>query len=133
MRGPIHFRSACVKTLSAVEADPSRSNQHEFNGVIQLKDLFGEERTSIQASFSTRGNDEITQSEVTWYDARDAHPRRSEYRLYFQPNPVMENAREGDDIIIGFDNNGNLHCELIPRESAGHNGDIGEWRPFPLG
>jgi hypothetical protein len=39
---PVVFRCSCIKTLSAVEANPARSNQHEFNGVTQLKSIFGE-------------------------------------------------------------------------------------------
>lgn len=117
---PINFRSSCVKTLSAVEAEPSRSNQHEFNGVLQLKHLFGDDKIQLNASFSIRGNDEVFTSGLTWYDARDAHATRSEYRLYFQSNPVMENAIEGDNIIIGFDVNNNIHCELITQNTAGY-------------
>jgi len=32
-----YFKSVAVKVLSAVEADPVKSNQHEFNGVASLK------------------------------------------------------------------------------------------------
>jgi hypothetical protein len=118
---PINFSSSCVKTLSAVEAEPSRSRQHEFNGVVQLKNLFGENRIQLNASFSIRGDDEVFTTSLTWYDARDAHATRSEYRLYFQSNPVMDRAVEGDNIIIGFDVNNNIHCELITQNTSGYN------------
>jgi len=118
---PINFKSSCVKTLSAVEADSSKSNQHEFNGVVQLKNLFGEDKVQLNASFSIRGLDEIISSSLTWYDAREAHASRSEYRLYFQSNPIMERAVEGDNIIIGFDKNNRIHCELITQNTAGYN------------
>lgn len=123
---PIVFKASCIKTLSAVEADALRSNQHELNGVAQLKHLFGVERTEMPASFSIRGSDVIHSSNVTWYDAREAHVTRSEYRLYFQTNPVMSAAQEGDNIIIGFDHSNNLHCELIRQGTAGHE-FINEW------
>jgi hypothetical protein len=117
---PINFRASCVKTLSAVEAEPTRSNQHEFNGVSQLKNLFGDEKIQMIVSFSTRGRDDICTSGMTWYDARESHLTRSEYRLYFQSNPVMERANEGDNIIIGFDLQGNIHCELIVHGASGY-------------
>lgn len=117
---PINFRASCVKTLSAVEAESTRSNQHEFNGVVQLKNLFGRDKIEMVASFSQRGSDDTFTSSLTWYDAREAHKTRSEYRLYFRSNPVMQQAQEGDNIIIGFDSQGNIHCELIAQGSAGH-------------
>ncbi|QXB98835.1 MULTISPECIES: hypothetical protein [Aeromonas] len=117
---PINFSASCVKTLSAVEVDTSRSNQHEFNGVAQLKRLFGANKVEMLASFSTRGSDETICSKLTWYDARELHPTRSEYRLYFQTNPVMSQAKAGDNIIIGFDPKGNIHCELISQGSVGY-------------
>jgi|688.fasta_scaffold138613_5 hypothetical protein len=118
---PINFKSSCVKTLSAVEAMPSRSNQHEFNGVVQLKEIFGTTKIQLDASFSVRGEDEVYKSSLTWYDAREANATRSEFRLYFQSNPVMARATRGDNIIIGFDSNNNIHCELISQGTQGYN------------
>lgn len=117
---PINFRESCIKTLSAVEAEPVRSNQHEFNGVTELKNLFGMDRITEPAYFSVRGSDAVYESNLTWYDAREMHPTRSEYRLYFQTNHVMELAKEGDNIIIGFDTSNRIHCELIPTGVSGH-------------
>lgn len=125
---PISFRSACIKTLSAVEAHPTKSNQHEFNGVRQLKDLFGDVGFSRQALFSIRGTPTICASGVTWYDAREAHISRSEHRLYFQSNSVMSQAAEGDNILFGFDRADNFHCVLIKNGSASHGGPIKEWK-----
>ncbi len=117
---PINFTTSCIKTLSAVEAEAPRSNQHEFNGVTQLRNLFGDNRISVNASFSIRGRAEVYDTNLTWYDARENHPTRSEYRLYFQSSPVMDHAREGDNIVIGFDSLGRVHCELISTGSTDH-------------
>ncbi len=112
----IHFKSACIKTLSYVETIKGTSNQHEFNGVSQLKTLLGNDKREEIIIFSIRGHSKIFHSSITWYDARLQHETRSEYRLYFQSNPVMNIAKEGDTIIIGFDTNNQLYCELIPQE-----------------
>jgi len=125
---PVIFRCSCIKTLSAVEANPARSNQHEFNGVTQLKSIFGEDRQELPALFSLRGDSQVFESGITWYDAREAHATRSEYRLYFQSNPVMNLAAEGDNIVIGFDRNGSVHCELIPQTNPDYSGIVSEWR-----
>ena len=130
-QGPINYTTACIKTLSAVEAETPRSNQHEFNGVVQLKALFGLAKIEMEASFSIRGSSESYTSKLTWYDAREAHPKRSEHRLYFQTNPVMSHATEGGNIVIGFDKSGNIHCELIPQVAPGHT-NISGWQPVAL-
>lgn len=104
-----------IKTLSAVEALPDRSNQHELNGVSELKKIFGVERFTQNARFSIQGKSLEATVAVTWYDAREDHPSRTEYRLYFQTNPVMQQAKEGDRMSIGYDSNNRLNLVLIPR------------------
>ncbi len=111
---PVVLKPACIKTLVAVEAHPERSNQHEFNGVAELKNVFGSGRVEFLATFSIRGSNVADTANVTWYDSREGHPTRTEYRLYFQNNAVMDQAKEGDNILIGFDSGNTLHCILIP-------------------
>jgi hypothetical protein len=99
------FDSVAAKTLSAVEACPSRSNQHEFNGVTALKEMFGPAKISLKTRFIYLSDDEDRTEQacgtVTWYDARENHPTRTEYRLYFQTNEAIQNAKEGDLFIAG--------------------------------
>lgn len=119
---------ACIKTLSAVEARPERSNQHEFNGVAELKNIFGPDKKEFSTVFSIRGEDVAEVANATWYDAREKHATRSEYRFYFQSNKVMQQARENDNVIIGFDGVGTLHCILIRSGSSGHKPGISNWQ-----
>lgn len=58
---PIVLRSACIKLLSATEADPRKSHQHEFNGVAQLEQIFGKESFEREAVFSLRGRPSLTE------------------------------------------------------------------------
>lgn len=116
----MQFERCSLKTLTAVEADPGRSNQHEFQGVSALRSIFGNERLLVPAVFSLRGNNESYRVNLTWYDARENIAHRSpEFRLYFQSNPVMECAQEGDSIIIGVVN-GAVYCELIKVGNSGY-------------
>lgn len=106
-----YFEGVASKRLSAVEVDPGTSNQHEINGVQGLKKLFGTDRQTIPTQFIYLGeNEEDALSAggfLTWYDARENHPTRSEHRLYFPTTSVSEAAREGDLLVIGKRPDGN--------------------------
>ncbi len=102
-----YFSGVAAKRLSAVEADLFRSHQHEFNGVEALKRIFGKAhgKEKFRAGFIYLNDhdDEPVVSEgfLTWYDARENHPTRSEHRLYFPTTTVSECAAEGDLLVIG--------------------------------
>lgn len=113
MINALNLSPACIKTLSAVEAEPDRSNQHELNGVAPLKDILGLSKRSFDARFSIRGQDGYVVSSVTWYDARESHLTRSEHRLYFQTNEVMDRAQAGSTLILGLDTSKEFWVELI--------------------
>lgn len=99
-----YFVSAAAKRLSAVETDPNSSNQHEFNGSQPLKKLFGlSEPEKFVARFIWLGQENESVSAdgfLTWYDARKNHPTRTEYRLYFPTNEVMDLASPGDFLFL---------------------------------
>jgi len=99
------FDGVCVKRLSQVEIDSAISHQHEFNGVNQIKNIFGSHRlNNISTQFLFLTDDEeknlFVDGSMTWYDAREQHPTRSEYRLYFSTNDVIDNSEAGDLLII---------------------------------
>lgn len=100
-----YFTDIAYKRLSAVEALRHRSNQHEFDGVSGLKRMLGTARREFPAMFIYLSDDEesaVTEAGfLTWYDAREAHPTRSEYRLYYPDTAVSERADEHDLLVIG--------------------------------
>lgn len=102
-----YFEGVAVKRLSAVEAHPERSNQHEFDGVQGLKQMLGEPKgkQKFDARFIYLSDSDadpvVADGFLTWYDARERHPLRSEYRLYFPTTPVSQRAAEGDLLVIG--------------------------------
>lgn len=100
-----YFTGIAAKKLSAVETDPETSNQHEFNGIRPMTMLFGTEKARFDCTYVYFGDEEdktaIAEGFLTWYDARENHPTRTEYRLYFQGNTVMELAMPGDLLVIG--------------------------------
>ncbi|HMH16185.1 MAG TPA: type II restriction endonuclease [Edaphobacter sp.] len=101
------FSGVAMKTLSAVEADPSRSHQHEFNGAKSLMKVFGEAREKQRFEalyiYLSDGDDEpiVAKGTLTWYDGRLRHKTRTEHRLYFPTNQVSMVAAEGDLLVIG--------------------------------
>lgn len=109
----VFLQASCLKILAAVEADPNVSGQHEFNGTAEMKSLLGSERRSFPAKFFVRGNNVTDEVNVTWYDSREKDPNRSEFRLYFQTNAVMNLAAAGDNMLIGFDSDKILNFLLI--------------------
>lgn len=117
-----HFTGIVAKRLSAVEADTARSNQHELNGTNELRRLLGGERIERRPSrFIWLGgeNEGITDdAPVTWYDACEPHPTRSEWRLYFQANAVTEAAQAGDLLVVARRPSGNLMFIIAPQAST---------------
>jgi hypothetical protein len=102
------FKGVAIKKLSAVEADAARSHQHEYNGARGLVRVFGRAvgKTIHKALYIylSDGDDEpvVAEGTVTWYDARESHPRRSEHRLYFPTTSVSTCAAEGDLLVVGL-------------------------------
>jgi len=107
-----YFEAVAAKKLSAVEVDPEKSHQHEFNGSRELKQVLGQEQPrQFETKFLWIEEQNAALSEdgsVTWYDARANHPTRSEFRLYFPGNGVMNMASEGDTLFIAKRTDGSL-------------------------
>jgi hypothetical protein len=116
------FTGIAAKRLSSVEVRPDSSNQHEFNGISKLKDIFGSEKICFQGVFLSVSDDEKEFLEdtgsLTWYDAREKHPSRTEYRLYYSTNEVIKTALPGDLIIICRQNETKLAIIVAPRGST---------------
>ncbi|MYL26505.1 MULTISPECIES: type II restriction endonuclease [Halomonadaceae] len=112
-----HFSGVSAKRLSIVETSRSDSNQHEFNGTAGMRQYLGKERSTFPARFIYIGNDEedrlMVDDHVTWYDSRERHPNRSEHRLYFRDNDVMNLASEGDVMIAALDREGNMLLVIV--------------------
>jgi EcoRII C terminal len=120
-----YFTGVAAKRLSAVEVNPETSNQHEFNGVQGLKSIFGEQRITLDAHFIYFGDtdDQTISSDgkVTWYDARERDVKRTEFRLFYSSNQVMDLAVEGDLLIIGMKPDKKLMVLVIKNGAAYEN------------
>lgn len=122
------FHIAAGKHLSAVDADSSRSNQHEIGGLVKVGfgEVLGKPGKDETFEFACKMvyiNDEmenplIVDDRVTWYDSRRRSPTRSpEYRLYYHDNSVTELLQEGDFFLIALQDNGTLLMCFAPAET----------------
>jgi hypothetical protein len=99
-----YFDGIAAKRISDVEIKTEASNQHEFNGINELKAILGPEKSIFKGMFLLIGDDENkiikADGSLTWYDAREKTPNRTEYRLYYSTNEVINNANPNDLLII---------------------------------
>ena len=106
------FVGVVVKRLSAVETDPSKSHQHEFNGSAPIRRLLGEaDRKHIPAQFVRLDgtlDSAAVAGELSWYDARRKHPTRTEYRLYYYGNDVTNSMKAGDIFFLALCRDGSV-------------------------
>ncbi|WP_413504646.1 type II restriction endonuclease [Serratia grimesii] len=122
------FHVAAGKHLSAVDADSSRSNQHEIGGLVKVGfgEVLGKPGKTETFEFACKMvyfNDEmedplIVDDHVTWYDSRRRSLTRSpEYRLYYHDNSVTELLQEGDFFLIALQENGTLLMCFAPADT----------------
>lgn len=104
-----YFEGVAAKYLSAVDAEPNKSNQHEIGGLVRagfskylgvgLEDF----RYRVRQVYVEDDQEDplICDGFVTWYDTRRDDPKRSsEYRLYYYDSPVTEKISGGDFFLI---------------------------------
>lgn len=110
-----YFEGVAAKRLSAVEADETRSNQHEYNATKNMQAVFGRpsEPTRFPARFVYLTDEDpepiVEDAFLTLYDSRKDQPGRSaEYRYYFPTTTVSLNASVGDLLVIAKRRDGGL-------------------------
>lgn len=116
-----YFEGVVAKRLSSVEIDGLHSNQHEFNGTNALKCLFGRERLTLTTRFLYVDDEMVEVSEdgiLTWYDARERNPERSEFRLYYKAPEVSKRAQTGDPLFVILKRDGTALVIIAPGEST---------------
>ena len=111
-------RRIAVKRLSAVEVDPDSSHQHEFHADALRQQLgFPVGKTSGSLRLALYLTDDpadvvVNEARYTLYDAREAHPTRSKYRLYYDTAAVAD-ARPGDLMVVFAEDDGSLGGLLV--------------------
>ena len=118
-----YFEGVGVKRLSAVDAEPMTSNQHEVGTTVKMRaDFLGEtHQQKFPAIYIWLGGDQEGFTEESWathYDARINKPRAAEWRLYYPSNPVTEAMKVGDTLFLAKDQGGVLWFIVAPEGST---------------
>ena len=119
-----YFEGVGVKRLSAVDAEPRKSNQHEVGTTKEMRNEFlGEtHQQKFPAIYIWLGGDQEGFTEESWathYDSRLKNPDRSpEWRLYYPSNPVTEAMKAGDTLFLAKDQGGVLWFIVAPEGST---------------
>ena len=118
-----HFEGIGVKRLSAVDADPRTSNQHEVGTTRDMRRGFlGERhRERFPAVYIWLGKDQggiTVDGWATHYDARVDKPRSPEWRLYYPSNVVTEAMKPGDTLFLAKHRAGSLVFIVAPEGST---------------
>lgn len=109
-----YFEGVAAKRLSAVEADETRSHQHEYHATKNVQAFLGspDEKTRLPARFLYLTDDDpdpiVEDAFLTLYNCRKGKPRAPEYHLYFPTTNVSLNACEGDLLVIAKKRDGGL-------------------------
>ena len=119
-----HFRGVGAKRLSAVDAEPRSSNQHEIGTTKAMRQAFLCEagKQDFLAVYIWLGKDQdatTVHATATYYDAREQNPDRApEWRLYYPSNAVTQAMREGDSLFLALDTSGTLYFIVAPALST---------------
>ena len=118
------FVGVGVKRLSAVDAEPRKSNQHEVGTTRQMRDRFlgQRHRERLRVVYVWLGQDDDgirAEGYATHYDARifQSH-RTAEWRLYYPSNAVTEAMRAGDTLFLAMDSDRLLYFIVTPAGST---------------
>lgn len=116
------FQAIAHKRLASVDLPQRSSNQHEINSVTGLREFFGTD-SRIEESINWlffADDQEIPGDlgEITFYDARESHPVRTEWRMYYTGD-FLAYAEPGDILILlGTHTSDTIHGLIFQQDSA---------------
>lgn len=118
-----YFEGVGAKRLSAVDAEPKASNQHEINTTRKMREGFlGEgHQQKFETLYLWIGDEQegITcNAWATHYDTRINKPRAAEWRLYYPSNPITEIMKAGDTLFLAKDRKCRLLFIVAPAHST---------------
>lgn len=116
------YEKVADRILRPIDLPFSGSNQHEVQGVKKIRALLGTVSREFECRWRSYTEDgsvrKDTTSKVKWYDARAAHPTRSEWRLYYPGGTPLDDATEGDLLLFAKKLNADkLDAFILPRNS----------------
>lgn len=116
-------QGVAIKTISASEIDPTRSNKHSFHGVVPFRKLLGEKRVTLHAIFVYVADDHEVTSEsfVTWYDDCETNKKNPEcknhWRLYYPDILALSYAKPDNRLLVARLEDEELVLVITPQNS----------------
>lgn len=120
-----YFEGVAVKTLSGVDATPSKSNQHEIGTTKEMRRFLGEEKRTFDVTYLWLAGEQESITEDGWatlYDTREKQADRGpEWRIYYPSNAVTELMSEGDTLFVAKRPGNSLLFIVTPRGATVQN------------
>ncbi|MEQ8165794.1 MAG: type II restriction endonuclease, partial [Alphaproteobacteria bacterium] len=116
-----YFEGVGVKTLSAVDAEPKSSNQHEIGTTAAMRKFLGTGKSRFNVTYLWLSDEQETITErgrATHYDSRAGKPRAAEYRFYYPSNPVTETMSAGDTLFLAIRPDKSILFIVVPADST---------------
>lgn len=116
-----YFEGVGVKILSAVDAEPKSSNQHEIGTTVPMRKFLGNEKTTFDVTYVWLNDEQETITDQGWathYDCREEKPRPAEYRFYYPTNAVTEVMTAGDTLFLAIRPDKTILFIVVPPDST---------------
>ncbi|WP_040362519.1 type II restriction endonuclease [Congregibacter litoralis] len=116
-----YFVGVGVKILSAVDAEPKSSNQHEIGTTVDMRAFLGTQKTRFGVRYIWLSDEQETISDDGWathYDSREGKPRAAEYRFYYPPNAITKIMSVGDTLFLAKRPDESILFIVVPSEST---------------
>ncbi len=116
-----YFDGVGVKILSAVDAEPKTSNQHEIGTTVPMRKFLGTDKSVFDVTYIWLSDEQETitdQGFATHYNCREGKPRPPEYRLYYPSNAVTEIMSAGDTLFLAIRPDKSILFIIVPSGST---------------
>ncbi len=116
-----YFEGVGVKRLSAVDAEPNKSNQHEIGTTVPMRKFLGTDKKTFDVTYIWLSDEQETITEQGWathYNSREGKPRAAEYRLYYPSNMVTGVMSEGDTLFLAIRPDKTILFIVVPASST---------------
>jgi hypothetical protein len=117
-----YFVGVGVKILSAVDANPAHSHQHEIGTTTEMRRFLGSEKRTFVTRYLWLGGEQESFSAMgsaTLYDTREKQLNRSpEWRLYYDGNAVTDAMDTGETLFLAKRPDDTLLFIVSPSDSS---------------
>lgn len=117
-----YFVGVGVKILSAVDANPAHSHQHEIGTTVEMRRFLGAEKRTFSTRYLWLGGEQESISAMgsaTLYDTREKQLNRSpEWRLYYDNNAVTDTMDTGETLFLAKRPDDTLLFIVCPSDSS---------------